>query len=103
MRTILIPTLTETCRANSGADKGPQGQIPPKEVLDGVPWEICVGIATYIDHPHKKEYDACHIDWWFSHMMGYSFEAKHTVLDAFRNAHNNVRIVTLLSKAHILK
>ncbi|TEB40230.1 hypothetical protein FA13DRAFT_1680241 [Coprinellus micaceus] len=40
------------------ADKGLQGQIPPKLILDEVLRSICLDLQVYIGHPHEKEYGA---------------------------------------------
>ncbi|TEB40218.1 hypothetical protein FA13DRAFT_1808459 [Coprinellus micaceus] len=73
-------------------NKGPQGQIPPKDGSNGVVPEFCFMLSYCINHPHKKEYDASHLDWWFSHLL--QDEAKNAVLGAFSNVHQNVCIVS---------
>jgi hypothetical protein len=93
--------MTATCGANSKADKGLQSQIPPKLILDEVLRSICLDLQVYIGHPHKRGYDASQVDWWFSH-LDYG-GVKETITKAFNSAHENVRIVSLLSTGRILR
>ncbi|TEB20944.1 hypothetical protein FA13DRAFT_1717400 [Coprinellus micaceus] len=62
-------------------DKGPQGQLPPKETLDAVLRVFCGKITDWIQWPHEKQYDASHIHWWFSHLL--RDEARAAVFLAF--------------------
>ncbi|TEB40236.1 hypothetical protein FA13DRAFT_60139 [Coprinellus micaceus] len=68
-------------------NKGLQSQVPRKGALDGVLEGVYIDLLNHIGHLHKKEYDASHVDWWFSHLC--RGLAQHYVKVAYENVHKN--------------
>ncbi|TEB40221.1 hypothetical protein FA13DRAFT_1784811 [Coprinellus micaceus] len=68
-------------------NKGPQGLTPHEEVLDRTLQDFCINLSHILDLPHKKQYDASHVDWWLSHLP--PRQAEDAARRAFVNVHQN--------------